>query len=370
MRESPVELGTSRDSGIAERNYRSRTSRGVRSAVLGLFVALVLCAAWLAGQTALFAREYSGRILPGAEIAGVDVSGMTPEAARAAVDAVVAPRLDRTIGLVHLDRAWATTPRALGGTSDAERIVGEAGAASEAVGWPELFRIRWMGGGLEFDQGVTVTHDEQAVRVFVDRLASEVNAPPRNASIDFSSGWVEFVAQQPGWSVVADATAADLIAALSDGRDLVSVQVLQAQPPVTLAAFNQVLLLRQREHRLYLYQHGVRTHSWIVATGTGGYPTPTGQYEIALKRYLPTWVNPDPEGWGKDLPPSIGPGPTNPLGLRALNWSKVGGIRFHGTSDIGSLGTSASHGCVRLSNSDVIELYDLVRAGTTIVSVR
>jgi len=78
-------------------------------------------------------------------------------------------------------------------------------------------------------------------------------------------------------------------------------------------------------------------------------------------------VNPDPEGWGKDMPASIPPGPGNPLGLRALNWSAAA-IRFHGTSATYSLGYNASHGCVRMANESVIELYDLVDVGTPIVS--
>jgi lipoprotein-anchoring transpeptidase ErfK/SrfK len=83
---------------------------------------------------------------------------------------------------------------------------------------------------------------------------------------------------------------------------------------------------------------------------------------------MPTWVNPDPEGWGASMPAMIPPGPSNPLGLRAINWS-ASGIRFHGTSDIGSIGTPASHGCVRMYNEDVIELYDMVEVGTPIVSM-
>ena len=68
------------------------------------------------------------------------------------------------------------------------------------------------------------------------------------------------------------------------------------------------------------------------------------------------------------MPPEIPPGPSNPLGLRALNWSAPA-IRFHGTEATYSLGYNASHGCVRLSNGDVIQLYDLVDVGTPIVSL-
>jgi hypothetical protein len=82
---------------------------------------------------------------------------------------------------------------------------------------------------------------------------------------------------------------------------------------------------------------------------------------------MPTWVNPDPTGWGASMPLSIPPGPGNPLGLRALNWSAEA-IRFHGTSATYSLGYNASHGCIRMSNTDVIQLYDMVEVGTPIVS--
>jgi lipoprotein-anchoring transpeptidase ErfK/SrfK len=127
-------------------------------------------------------------------------------------------------------------------------------------------------------------------------------------------------------------------------------------------------LLRIGENRLYLYQDGKITHDWTVATGTPEYPTPTGEYEITEKRYLPTWVNPDPTGWGASMPAMIGPGPGNPLGTRALNWS-ASGIRFHGTEATYSLGYAASHGCVRMAMGDVELLYDLVDVGTPIISI-
>ncbi len=99
------------------------------------------------------------------------------------------------------------------------------------------------------------------------------------------------------------------------------------------------------------------------------YPTPTGLWEVTEKRYMPTWINPDPSGWGASMPASIPPGPGNPLGLRAINWSAPA-IRFHGTDAIYSLGYNASHGCVRMANADVIELYDMIEVGTPIVSVQ
>jgi hypothetical protein len=342
--------------------------RGAIWALVGFGVASLLLAAWLVGQTAWFARAHEGRILPGAVIAGVDVGGMTEPEALRAVQAVVDPKLDRTVRLVYQDRTWETTPRQLGATSDAPATVAAARAQSDAAGWGDLFAMRWLGREIGLNRDVTIGQDEAAARALVDRIAAELNVPVRDASMDSSTGFLQFTREQAGRAVATQATGADLLSALSGARDVVPVQALDFQPSVTMAAFNKVLLLRQRDHRLLLYQDGVQTHSWLVATGTGGYPTPRGQYSISLKRFMPTWVNPDPEGWGKDMPPMIPPGAGNPLGVRALNWSG-GGIRFHGTSDIGSLGRNASHGCVRLSNRDVVQLYDLVDVGTKIVSI-
>lgn len=74
------------------------------------------------------------------------------------------------------------------------------------------------------------------------------------------------------------------------------------------------------------------------------------------------------------MPERIPPGPGNPLGLRALNWREADGsrtlIRFHGTANTSVLGQAVSHGCVRMANEDVIELFDRVPTGTPIVSVR
>jgi hypothetical protein len=94
---------------------------------------------------------------------------------------------------------------------------------------------------------------------------------------------------------------------------------------------------------------------------------------VGAKRFEPTWSNPALDRWGRDMPARIGPGPDNPLGVRALNWNRPGGgdtlIRFHGTPNEASIGTASSNGCVRMFNADVTELYDLVPSGVTILSV-
>jgi lipoprotein-anchoring transpeptidase ErfK/SrfK len=82
------------------------------------------------------------------------------------------------------------------------------------------------------------------------------------------------------------------------------------------------------------------------------------------KQVNPYWHVPNSDWAGSLAGQVIPPGPSNPLQARWIGIA--GGAGIHGTSDIGSLGSAASHGCVRMSVSDVIELYDRVEYGDPI----
>jgi lipoprotein-anchoring transpeptidase ErfK/SrfK len=128
-------------------------------------------------------------------------------------------------------------------------------------------------------------------------------------------------------------------------------------------------VVRLSELKLYLYD-GLRLEkTYPVAARQPGYPTPEGDWNIVNKRVNPTWVNPAPEGWGASLPPVIGPGAGNPLGTRALDLD-ASGIRIHGTYDSGSIGTYASHGCIRMYIEDSEELFDIVPVGTPVFIIQ
>jgi len=105
-----------------------------------------------------------------------------------------------------------------------------------------------------------------------------------------------------------------------------------------------------------------------AATAMPGFETPPGTWQIVNKAANPTWVNPDPNGWGAGEPAEIPPGPGNPLGTRAL-YLNAPGIRIHGTYDSGSIGTYASHGCIRMNISDSEELYGIVPIGTPVLII-
>lgn len=367
----PVRISTAGAVGEVFSSRRPRPFRlgGRAAAVLASLLALLtLSSAGISYAAYDYGRDYDGRILPGATIAGVSVGGMSRDRAVAAVSAAIEPRLTRRVVVQWGDRKWKVTPGKLGARSDAADAVDAALRASERSSLLERARMRVLGEDFHFDRPVAITYPRKQIRGFVEGLASAFDTEPVDAHIDYSSGWVEVRKEREGRRVKVARSARSLLAGLREEASHVPLAVAVKAPDVKAEDFGQILLLRIGENKLYLYEGGEIVRTWTVATGQPEYPTPTGTYEITLKRYLPTWVNPAPDTWGAGMPASIPPGPGNPLGLRALNWSAPA-IRFHGTSATYSLGYNASHGCVRMANEDVIELYDLVEVGTPIVSV-
>ncbi len=352
-------------------SFWSRIPKPGRRAALAcavLFGLGSLGAAGISYATMEYSEDYKGRILPGGIIAGVSVGGMNQKQALRAVRIAIGPQLNRQIKLSWEKKTWTVSPKELGARSNARRIVRAAFAASHDTTFFEKMQMRFLDEELEFHRRVAISYPKQGARGFVEGIAASIDEEPIDAALDYSSGWVEITPDRVGFKVNVKRAHRALMRALHNDSRKVAVPVAELQPAVTQDSFDQVLLTRIGENKLYLYENGQITRQWTVATGQPEYMTPTGLYEVTELRYEPTWVNPSPDTWGADLPASIPPGPNNPLGVRAINWSAPA-IRFHGTSAEYSLGYNASHGCVRMANSDVIELYDLIDVGTPIVSV-
>lgn len=363
----PEASSTARSASRGRR--RPRFVPRLRTVVILLLLAVPLVlAATAAVATLNYSDKYDGKILPGASIAGVNVGGMTREQAMKAVKKALKPQMRREITVTWRKHSWEVTPDKLGVRSDAAAAVEKALAASGDVSMLDKAQMRWLGDDLDFTEDVALRYPKKGVFAFVEGLASEFDENPLDASIDYSSGWVKIVPETIGRTVKTKKSGRNLMAALRAGEDTSKLEVDLNKPEVTEEDFDQVLLLRQSDYTLYLYEDGKIAHEWPVAIGTSQYPTPTGQWTVIDKVMGPTWTNPAPDGWGADMPATIPPGPSNPLGLAAVYWD-ASGIRFHGTSDTGSIGTAASHGCVRMYNEDVLELYDLVEVGSPIISV-
>lgn len=305
------------------------------------------------------AAAIEAAIAEGAETVELPVEEQAPEfgteEARRVADEVteaVDAALAHEVTVVLEDTTRTVTPRELGAGHNAPALLETGGADRDDV---------------------VLDLPDTGLDEVVAEVAAGHEHPSRDASLAWSKGsGFSVTPEQTGLGVDREAARSDLRAALEGAGDRVELDLQTTHPGITTDRFDQVLLVRQAERRVELYRGGEVARSWDVAVGTGNHPTPTGMFTVGAKRFEPTWHNPSPNSWGDDLPASIGPGPDNPLGLRALNWMQGGHdtlIRFHGTANEDSIGRAASHGCVRMRNADVIELYDLVPSGTVIVSV-
>lgn len=218
--------------------------------------------------------------------------------------------------------------------------------------------------------------DHHAVYSFVAQVAAS-DRPATNARWYVSNKRLKLAPEVAGKKTDLQAARTAVLAAMQKeavrgaAQPAVVLPVAAVSAKVTTKNIGRAILVVLSERRLRLYDPangGGIMKEYRCAVGQPDWPTPTGTFKIVEKRYMPTWVNPG-SSWGTGMPPSIGPGPNNPLGTRALNLN-ADGIRIHGTNNVDSIGTAASHGCMRLVRHDIEELYDLVVVGTPVFIIK
>lgn len=126
---------------------------------------------------------------------------------------------------------------------------------------------------------------------------------------------------------------------------------------------NVWLVINKSSNTLYHLKGKDVIMKYPVATGKNASYTPEGQFSIVVKSVNPSWG-----GLGGKYKPIKGGASNNPLGKRWLGLSVGGGGKYgiHGNAAPGSIGTYASLGCIRMNNSDVEYLYDLLPKGTNV----
>jgi lipoprotein-anchoring transpeptidase ErfK/SrfK len=335
-----------------------------------IFVAVLLLAL-VGGSVAAYAYDSSREdlIAKGVTIAGVDVGGMTTGEARNVVQRELQKPLEQPISVVRGETRFTLSAQDAGVRADVGGMVDEALGASR--GGSIFSRLaRDLTGGEENAQvPPRVTYSSSAVHDLVKRVQRSLNRPARDATVDFPS--LEKVKEQKGRRVRAASLEQRIAQALTvpGVRRSVRAPVRIIKPKVTqteLAAKYPVLLIADRyAYRLRLYKDLNLQKEYTVAVGAVGFDTPAGLYHIQNKAIDPAWHVPNSD-WAGDLAGTIVPGgtPENPLKARWLGIFDGAGI--HGTDETYSLGSAASHGCIRMAIPDVIELYDQVPVGAPI----
>jgi len=133
------------------------------------------------------------------------------------------------------------------------------------------------------------------------------------------------------------------------------------------------IIVEPSKRYLYLVRGGGRADRYGVSVGAAAFAW-SGEARVERKAVWPSWTpTNDMVARDRTLSPyvnGVAPGPTNPMGARALYLYKDGRdtlYRIHGTSEYWSIGKASSSGCIRMLNTDILELYDEVPVGTKVV---
>ncbi len=235
------------------------------------------------------------------------------------------------------------------------------------MSWPLRSYHRLLHRPVKTAIAVRYVYPATKIRPLIARLAARVDVQPRNAALATSANdmAITLTHARRGRSLRQRRAVVLVLRALRMHAATVRVPVVPVRPAVSDAQLGETITVDLTTNTLHLY-NGLRiVRTYPVATATTPFSTPIGTWHVAGKELHPVWINPG-SAWAASMPAMIPPGPGNPLGLRALRLDAPG-ILIHGTPEDASVGHWASHGCIRMHETDVIALYPLVSVGTRVI---
>jgi len=129
------------------------------------------------------------------------------------------------------------------------------------------------------------------------------------------------------------------------------------------------IVISTSQRRLYVVLGNGQAIQYGVGVGRPGF-TWTGTKTVSMKREWPSWSPPTAMLRRRpDLPRYMPGGLGNPLGARAL-YLGSSMYRIHGSNEPETIGYAVSSGCIRMTNADVVDLYNRTRIGTKVVVLR
>ncbi len=296
------------------------------------------------------------RILPGVTAGGVDLGGLT------VLEAANKLKLATTAGL-------RAQPVVLGVAGRPWRLTGEEAGLTVHGRNTAKAAIKLTAPG---DVPLQVVHDEAAVGRFVARVAGKVGRAPRDASLRITLRHMRITRARLGRGLDQARARALVNGALAtpDAQRTLHLALSPVRPAVDAndlrRRYGTVITVDKRHFKLRLFKGLKFSRSYGVAIGQPAYPTPSGRFTIQDKQVNPTWSVPN-SPWAGELQGTTvqGGSAANPLKARWMGIAN--GVGIHGTGEEYSIGTRASHGCLRMRVADVIDLYPRVPVGTTVL---
>jgi lipoprotein-anchoring transpeptidase ErfK/SrfK len=321
----------------------------------GLLLLLIL-AAPAAAQT----PPPEQRIAPGAKAHGLEVGNLTVPETATKLQQVFGPPLARPISVQVAGRRYRLTMKKAGLKFDPTRTAKRAYSAGTTNPTADVpLAIEW---------------DRARIETLSARISRNVYLAPRDATIRITLRHIFRHKSRTGRSLSAKAlrTAIEQVLINPDpassrivrpARRVLRARVTANELP---SAYRTVVTIDRANFKLRLFKGLKFSKSYGVAVGQPAYPTPTGRFSITNKQVNPAWTAPN-SPWAGELAGTTTPGGSASNPLRARWMGITNGVGIHGTAQEYSIGSRASHGCIRMRVADVIDLYPRVPVGSPVL---
>jgi lipoprotein-anchoring transpeptidase ErfK/SrfK len=340
-----------------------------RLIILLAFVAVL----GIGGVAAAYVYDNSKKnlIAEGVKVNGVPIGGMTRAQAEKKLSATLLAPLDRPVKVAYKHRTFTLSQKAAAVGIDIRGSVDKALKRSQEG---DVFSRSWRNlrnKSINTELAAEVSWNKPSIDKLVRRVRKSIESKPVDAKVDLTKGRIDQSESKTGLRVKYNTLAKEVERTLLEpgNTETVKVRTNVVQPKVSTkqlaAKYPAVLFVDRDNFKLTLYKNLKRAKIYGIAVGQVGLDTPAGLYSIQNKAINPAWHVPNSD-WAGDLAGKVIPGddPTNPIKAR---WMGIyDGVGVHGTSDDASIGSRASHGCIRMHVPDVEELYDEVPVGSPI----
>ena len=332
------------------------------------FIVATLVVLLVAAAGGIYAYD-SGReheITKGITVGGVPVGGMKEAAARAKLRRAVLEPLNQPVVAHYEGKHYKLTPAQAKVGVDIDGSISQAIQRSREGNIFARTARNLQSKQIDEDIKLDINYNHRAITRMVKRISKQIDRAPRDATLNLEKGDVNPTPSATGLTVRTATLRRQLRRSLLsvDGSRSVKVRTKLVEPKVTskqlAEKYPAVVIVSRGSFKLSLYHNLKFEKSYGIAVGQVGLETPAGLYHVQNKAINPAWTMPNsswvaPKDRGKVVP---GGTAENPLKARWLGIYAGAGI--HGTSDAGSIGSAASHGCIRMRIPDVEELYDQV----------
>jgi L,D-transpeptidase catalytic domain/Putative peptidoglycan binding domain len=298
-------------------------------------------------------------IPPGAKAAGLDLGGQTLSQAAITLDTAFAAAVAEPVEVRVSGHRFTLEPARIGFGFDPARSARRAYDAALAAGGP-------------VDVPLHVTYDGDALARFTSYVARNSDIRPRSAKLKMTIRRMKVRRARMGWSIDEQALRLALDPLLADPHAvrIMRVERVRVHPKRNMIDLRRkhraVLTIDRANFKLRYFKNLKPRRTYGIAVGAPGFETPTGRFSIHNKAVDPAWSAPD-EPWAGAYRNEVVEGGSAENPLKARWMGIVGGVGIHGTAAEYSIGTAASHGCIRMRVADVIDLYPRVPVGTAVL---